>query len=71
MAPVESVYFLQDEFNRLKRENLIVKVFADCGHTLDDADGKNHKAEFLRIASDWWNKLFDSMVDEMLLLWNL
>ncbi|MFZ1255335.1 MAG: hypothetical protein WAR77_03240 [Saprospiraceae bacterium] len=56
MAPVESVYFMQNEFKKLKKENLIVKVFADCSHTLEDSDGKNHKAEFFRIASDWWNK---------------
>lgn len=56
MTPVESVYYLKNEFAALKKENLVVEIFANCNHTLVDTEGKSHLPDFFGIASDWWNK---------------
>lgn len=56
MTPVESVHFLQYEFDKLEKDNLFVKIFENCNHVLDDFEGKNHRAELFHIASDWWDK---------------
>lgn len=55
MVPVESVYFLQSEFNKSGKDNLFVKIFKNCNHVLDDSEGKNHRAELFHIVSKWWN----------------
>ncbi|WP_428738790.1 prolyl oligopeptidase family serine peptidase [Sulfurimonas sp.] len=56
MAPVESVYFMQDEFVKLAKANLTVKVYPDCNHMLEDSSGKSFRGEMLQLASRWWNK---------------
>jgi len=55
MVPAESVYFLQNEFKRLKKHNLTVKVYPGCNHILKDSSGKSHRGDMLRFASKWWN----------------
>ena len=54
MMPVESVYFLQNEFKRLRKQNLTVKVYPGCNHVLKDSSGKSHRGDMLRFASKWW-----------------
>ena len=54
MMPVESVYFLQNEFKRLRKQNLTVKVYQGCNHVLKDSSGKSHRGDMLRFASKWW-----------------
>lgn len=54
MTPIESVNFLHDEFDRLGKKNLTVKIFPDCNHVLDDSTGVNHRGELLQLASSWW-----------------
>lgn len=55
MSPVESAYFLSDEFKRLHKQNLTVKVFPDCNHMLIDSDGKSHRKELFKYAVTLWN----------------
>jgi pimeloyl-ACP methyl ester carboxylesterase len=55
-APVESVYYLQNEFSILQKENLFVKVFPDCNHTLTDSNGKSHMDDFFDYVSEWLNR---------------
>ena len=54
MVPVESVHFLRNEFERLNKENLTVKIFPDCDHVMNDSAGVNHRDELFQLASRWW-----------------
>ncbi len=56
MVPVESVQFLKNEFIALGKDNLEVKIFSNCNHSLVNTKGKNHRSEFFNIVSDWWKK---------------
>jgi len=55
MVPIESVNFLADEFKKLRKHNLTVKIFPDCNHVLTDTSGKSHRSEFLQYAYTWWS----------------
>ena len=52
--PVESVYYLRDEFDKLGKHNLTVKIYPDCDHRLVDANGNSHRKQFLTDISSWW-----------------
>ena len=56
MVPVETVEFMRDEFNRLGKKNLTVKIYADSNHALVDASGQSHRKTFLEAATVWWSK---------------
>ena len=53
MNPVESLYCLRDEFARLAKDNLTIKFYENCDHTLVDSMGKNHRKEFMRNIYEW------------------
>ena len=55
MMPLESVYFLNNEFKRLRKQNLTVKVYPGCNHVLIDSSGKSLRGDMLRFASKWWS----------------
>ncbi len=54
MVPVESLYFLSNEFIRREKKNLTVKIFPDCNHVLNDSTGKSHRGELFQLAARWW-----------------
>jgi esterase/lipase len=56
MVPVESLYFLRNEFIKLGKKNLTVKIFPDCNHVLNDSAGKSHRGELFQLAASWWKQ---------------
>ena len=56
MTPPASVNYLRDEFDRLGKKNLTLKIFPDWNHVLDDSTGINHRAELLQLVSRWWEE---------------
>lgn len=56
MIPVESVYFMQKEFEKLGKKNLTVKVYPGCNHVLTDSAGVSYRSDMLRLASRWWSE---------------
>jgi|GEM_PF-472619 len=54
MVPIESLYFLSNEFIRRGKKNLTVKIFPDCNHVLNDSTGKSYRGELFQLAASWW-----------------
>lgn len=52
-VPVESLHFLRNEFARLGRTNLTVRLYPDCKHDLEDSQGESHLDELTRDIHAW------------------
>ena len=52
-VPLESLQYLQDEFVKLNKDNLTVKIYPDCKHDLEDSKGDSHLKEFMTDVYNW------------------
>ena len=52
-VPIESLYYLLEEFSKLKKDNLTTKIYPGCNHSLEDSTGKSYKKEFMQEIYNW------------------
>ena len=56
MVPIESAYLIEKEFVKNGKDNLSLRVFKNCDHTLKEPNGTLHREDFLNFLSSWVNK---------------
>lgn len=55
MVPIESAFLIEGEYKKIGKNNLSLKVFKNCDHTLKEPNGVSHREEFLNFLSSWAN----------------
>jgi pimeloyl-ACP methyl ester carboxylesterase len=50
---IESVRYLEAQFEEHGKRNLTTIVYPGCDHALEDSNGNSHRKEFLRDMHDW------------------